>query len=390
MKSKLMSVLRDLFNNLTQVLIVNERIRKKLVVLYYNLKAFRYKKVWYASEEENVFDYQKVVSDKRQICREEYRGNAFYGIADALKSYSGFTGKIFACIEHGVYFGDYVNEKECVISGFPAILTFGEKRIEHLRNRSSKMLFAIGPYIYYAKDILDQEKIRQIKTRLGKTLLVFPTHSVDRVTVDMNSSSLIKRIKQFKEEHGFDTVLVCLYYRDVELGRAIEYEHAGFLVVSAGRREDRAFLNRLHTFFSISDYTLSNNVGTHIGYSVILGKPHTILEEAVEYNTASKAEVRHVTTLYNSAAVAEKKIVSEAFSKFEENITDRQKQVCNLFWGNDKVLSPSDLHFVLSMCQLVFKEAEKKEKNFSKAIEKCRNELKSEHHQLLFDNAING
>lgn len=377
MIDKAISIVREWTNQATKSLIQNERIRKKMVVLYYNAQMVLLPPKRFHSEEENVFDYTKIVKDKRHLCREEYRGNGFYGTGKVLKDYSGFSGKIYACIEHGVYFGDYINERECVKSGFPAVITFGPKRIEHLKSKSSKLLYAIGPYIFYAHDLLSPEKIQQIKREFGKTLLVFPTHSIDRVSVDMNSVSLIQKINKFKEEHQFKTVLVCIYYKDVETGRNKEYEDAGFRVVSAGRREDDQFLNRLHTFFSIADYSISNNVGTHIGYSIVLGKPHMILTEEVHYKANSSAETRHVTTLYNDSAVLEKQHVLEAFEHYTDIITENQKEVCKEYWGLGQVRSPKEMNEILSLCSVLFYDAGKKEENFGRVLQKAKSTVPS-------------
>lgn len=182
--------------------------------------------------------------------------------------------------------------------------------------------------------------------------------------------------------------MVCLYYRDIELGRAIEYEEAGFIVVSAGRREDHMFLHRLHTFFSLADYTVSNNVGTHIGYSIILNRPHTILCEEIEYDIVGKSEKRHVTTLYNSTAVEEKCIVENCFKNYSEYITDEQRAVCNLFWGNDLVLMPEQIKFILECCNDIFMNSKKSEKYFEKNAILYSDKIEKKPYFQLFKQAI--
>lgn len=387
---KMKSAAREMLNKITHRLISNERIRKKLVVKYYNIPAIFSGKVRFASERDYLLNYKKIVTNKKHICHEEYRANAFYGIADCLKQYSGFCGTIHACVEHGVYFGDYVNESECKVSGFPAIFTFGSKRIEHLREKSNKLIFAVGPYIYYAHDLLQLPEIDSIKKAWGKTLLVFPTHSVDRVTVQMNSLSLIKKIEDFRNEHFFSTVLVCLYYRDIELGRDQDYLKAGYRVVTAGRREDKDFLNRLHTFFSLADYSVSNNVGTHIGYSIAMDTPHMILAEDVVYDTASKFEEKHVTTLHNSSAVEEKRQVSEAFTHYSETITESQRKICNLFWGNDLIRKPIEIRYMLELSDEIFRNTRKKETEFGGYIRKIYGKSKDGDLAYIFDQAMSG
>lgn len=380
--------MREILNKSTQFLIKNERLRKKLVILFYNINPIFEKKAEFRSIEDYLFNYKKVTKNKKHICKEEYRANAYYGIAKCFKDYSGYEGKIEACIEHGVYFGDYINDRECIESGFPAVFTFGCARVEHLRKKSEKLLFAVGPYISYAHNLISDEEILSIKKKFGKTLLVFPTHSVDRVLVEMNSNQLIGKIENFKEDHSFQTVLVCLYYRDIEVERDKDYINAGYKVVTAGRREDKDFLNRLHTFFSISDYSISNNVGTHIGYSIALKVPHTILSEEVKYNTASKVDEKDVTTLHNPYAVLEKRLVREVFEKHSDYITQGQIRICERFWGLNLVRQPLELKYMLELTNDIFKKCHKKEKNFSgyvKSISAIGGDM-----NYLIQQAING
>ena len=388
--SEFISIFREGFNKGTRLLIGNERTRKKWVVYFYNLQAIFSKKVVYSHNKEFIFDYKRIVANKKHICKEEYRANAFYGIASCLRSYSGYSGEIDACIEHGVYFGDYVNDEECKTSGFPAVFTFGAKRFGHLRSKSQKLIFTIGPYIHYAHDLLEPSEIKQLKERWGKTLLVFPTHSVDRISVEMNSHRLVEEIESFKQDHYFKTVFVCLYYRDIELGRDKEYLKAGYKVVSAGRREDKDFLNRLHTFFSLADYSISNNVGTHIGYSVAMNVPHTVIPEDVIYNVDSKLEEKHVTTLHNDTAVIEKKQVRNVFLEYSETITEIQKRICNVYWGNSCIRKPEEIYYMFKISNTIFKESGKKEENFLDVSRYYTGQHHKDQFGYLYKQAISG
>ena len=104
------------------------------------------------------------------------------------------------------WIGDYINEKEAIISGLPAVLTYGTVRNDMLRKKKSKkLIFKIGPYIKYANQLLTDDEIKNIKKKNGKTLLVFPTHSVDRVETEFNYNGFINEIKTFKERYNFKT-----------------------------------------------------------------------------------------------------------------------------------------------------------------------------------------
>ena len=103
--------------------------------------------------------------------------------------------------------------------------------------------------------------------------------------------------------------------------------------MSNGLKEDYDFLSRQKTFIKLSDYTISNSVGTHVGYSVALGIPHTIIKQKMEYKSDSKFDVKDVPNLYLESSILQKKEVEECFLTYSEEITKEQLQVCDKYWG---------------------------------------------------------
>ena len=111
--------------------------------------------------------------------------------------------------------------------------------------------------------------------KYGTVLLAFPAHSTHTITVQYDETELLEKIRE--QAPHFDTVFVCLYWKDFLLGRASSYEEAGFVCVSAGHIFDHNFVPRLRTLFELSDCTLSNRIGSYTGYSIFLGKPHLLI-----------------------------------------------------------------------------------------------------------------
>lgn len=354
MKIGLKSIIRKEINKMSMLLIKNELLRKNIIVLIYNFKCFfRINK----KEKNNEFLFQPdiLIRNKRFIFSEFYKGNCLYGISNVLKEYCNYNDKIYACIEHGVYFGEYINEREAINSGLPALITFSKKRIEHIRKKSQKQAFSIGPYIYYARSLLNDKEITKYKKEHGRILLVFPSHSIDRVKTSFNYEDFINQIEQFKRKNKFDNVLVCLYYRDIELKRHNIYKEAGYNVVCAGRREDPCFLRRLKTYFEISDYSISNSIGTHIGYSIALNIPHTVIPQQIDYDMTNKLEKENVPVLYNSSSVYEKKEVEKEFLNYSEKITKSQIDICNKYWGNDLIKTRKEMFDIFNTCKETYK-----------------------------------
>ena len=345
MNQKLKSTVRGVINQARRTLIKDKKTQKLLAVRYNNLQVMMHGN---RKPIDTTFDVQAIMSGPQKFyCDEKYHGNVHFGIAKAIKDYAGIHGCLNCCIEHGVYFGDYVAEDEAVDSGFPKLITFGRQRVEHLKKVSNVEIIPIGPYIYYASPSLSDEEIETIHKKNGKTLLVFPTHSIDRVDMEFDTDLFIQRIEAFQRDHGFEKVMVCLFYKDIMLGREKAYMERGFQVVSAGYRDDPMFLRRLKSFILLSDYTASNDVGTHVGYCVSLGKPHIVFEQAIKPKPYTKNDLESVTNSFNDTVQSEKTGVQRAFSAYQSDITPDQYQLVERFWGTDYLRNRDELKKLL-------------------------------------------
>ena len=149
---------------------------------------------------------------------------------------------------------------------------------------------------------------------------------------------MIKEILSIKLRYGFKTIIVCLFYKDVQRNENTEYEKNNFLVVTAGNRFDDNFLSRLKSIIKLSDMTMSNNVGSHIGYCLALGKAHYIYKQEIEVksteqlksfeewkNRFSKEEWE---TLYK-----ERSEIYNAFKEYSEAINTEQFKLGQYYFG---------------------------------------------------------
>lgn len=337
--------LRETIIKLSKIIFYDEILRKKCIVILYNFKTLFYKK----NKSCDLFDYSENIKNKRFFCHELYMGNFLYGTANNLRMYSDYKKPIKACIEHGIYFGDFINKDEVLKSGYSTVITFGDSRKDViLRHKNDKNVICIGPYIQYAKSILDDKEIKNIRRKNGKTLLVFPSHSIGGIDIKYNINSFIRKINDFKKKYGFKTVLVCLYYKDIEKGVDREYINEGFRVISAGRREDQDFLRRLKSFILMSDYAISNSIGTHIGYTVLLNVPHTILRQDIKYISTKVESEKHIENIYDDLAVTQKQEIFEAFREYVPKITETQRRICDKYWGFRYVMNKEKLKEVLT------------------------------------------
>lgn len=245
-----------------------------------NLKKVKYgaRGGWQSIKEINtrsrlsIFDYPELVKPLDFYPFVPHKENNLYGNGSVIKASFQHLDFSETTIEHGLYIGSLVPSRH-LKSRFKNIITFSEYRKSFISTKTDQNIITIGPYIKYAEPLYSPEKIKSEKDNLGKTLVIFPSHSIDSVYANYDITEFIKYINNFKNEYSFDSVLVCMYWKDIELNNHKQYELSGFKIVTAGHFYDANFLSRLKAILLISDAVLTNSVGTHVGYSVSLGKP---------------------------------------------------------------------------------------------------------------------
>ena len=356
---KASSLIRGGVNRFSRSVIRSEALRKKLVMHYYAKHVALENLGRTASSRDAVelLSWRATMASKVSFSKEVYRGNAFYGIGRVLREYCGAPHSLKACVERGVYFGSYVSNAELERSDLPALVTFGDARFNHIRSVSTVPVCRIGPYIAYARGFLDARHIAETRAELGKTLLVFPSHSIDFVGKRFDVDDFIAEIERVKNQMQVKTVLISLYYRDVLEGAASAYEDAGFVVVTNGYREDENFLDRQKTFIELSDFTMSNSVGTHVGYSIYLGKPHYLYEQTCVQVAATKTDAAEYENDFAESSCVEKSEVLRVFSHYSETITSEQREVCEKYWGFSHVLQKEEMRALFDACERAFESS---------------------------------
>lgn len=198
--------------------------------------------------------------------------NNLYGNGHKIFPYFKDLDVNKTAIEHGFIFGSLVQSFH-IESWTNTVVTFSDYRKDFIKKKTDKEVVCVGPYIHYAdsRNILSESEKMKKKDILGKVLLVFPSHSIMNLDVQYNKENFIDFIKN--KSLDFDNVLVCLYWADIIKGEDKKFLEKGYKVVTAGHINDLYFLDRLKLIFELSDAVLTNSVGTHIGYSIFMGKP---------------------------------------------------------------------------------------------------------------------
>lgn len=277
---------------------------------------------------------------------ELHKSNDWYGHATILKKYAGIENdySIKAAIEHGPFFSNFIWPQD-VNNALPVIITFSKNRAEFLKNKTRKKIFSIGPYIHYAQPSLTLKQIKKERKRLGKNLLVFPVHETSITKLDYNIERFCKEIKKVGKR--FDSIRVCLYWKDILSGKDKYYKKQEIECVTAGHVFDPMFLSKLKSIIALSNSTMSNGFGTYIGYSIFMRKPHYLFLQKIKF------QKENIDT--RRAREAEKTIkykqMKKAFSKLSNNITTQQYNLAKSFYGFGQIKSSKEIRTIFKVCE---------------------------------------
>ena len=198
----------------------------------------------------DLFDYEEIAQPLPKCYYEINTDNNCFGIGWSLRQYAGVKKEYCnAMAEHGYFFGKYVQDMEKVTFS-KRLLTFGDVRKAHIEAEiKNKEVIPIGPYIHYAPDYYNERQMEVEKKKLGRVLLVFFSHSGTGCSVSFDMDYIVSKINNVKKD--FDTVVVSLFWSDINediKGRLLQ---EGYKIFSAGHRYDYHFLSRLKSMIKL-------------------------------------------------------------------------------------------------------------------------------------------
>lgn len=226
---------------------------------------------------------ERLAAPRPLLTRELHGPNDYYGHASVLKRYAGLPARrsLKVAIEHGIAIIDQVWDID-VTTRMPLFLCATEARVQSYRDLvgPEPEAIAIGPMIAYVGDWAEPG----LQGR-SRRLVAFPAHSTHRIDAVYDVDGFARALIPYQRD--WDEVVVCLYWRDILLGRHREYLEHGFRCTTAGHMYDPGFLVRLRGILAGADAVVSNEVGSHLLYAVALGKPVWLVDQAVSYEAPS-------------------------------------------------------------------------------------------------------
>lgn len=317
-----------------------EKYTEKIIAYNYYVDLMERKKISFTNIERLSKDYTFEQLNSITIENDEVN---YYGGFFTLNRYCDSDFPNFApvnfSIQHGVIF--FLENWELGKAKI-ANLVWSEKISKLYKTQlKTNNVYAIGSPFFYAKSLLSADQIAKEKNRLGRNLLAFPMHSTHWIINEYNPNGFIEILKEQRKK--FDSVRVCLYWKDIQMGMADPFLQAGFECVTCGHIYDQFFLQRQKTLFEIADATISNRIGSQAGYSIFMNKPHWIVPDSFEIKNGGNLKL-YKDSLECASKLNEYGFVTEAFMNNQDyQITERQRQILDDFWGVSSIKSKEEL-----------------------------------------------
>lgn len=251
--------------------------------------------------------------------------NSLYGINRHIELSSNFRN----FIEHGPFLGDYIHNV-AMGKNINAIYCIGAERKKYLQNVfADKEVVNIGCLMSHVKDTIPP---LGDEINVDYVLLVL-THSTATLKVKSDYGWVRTVVSAFSE------VVVLLYYLDWE--RAEYFRSLGCKVVCNGHKYDRNFLNRLKYVLKSARIVITDNIGSHLGYAIMVKTPVLYVESNFEFKAIS---LEGINQLEKENTVARESIVRELKTAFysdlssikqnkEFKITQRQLNLVKKWWS---------------------------------------------------------
>lgn len=309
--------------------------------------------------------------------------NRLYGNEYLLRRYAGLTEDLYSIIEHGLFLGR--NSAKISLKHeweLGCILTGGNYRKDLIEEYYPDYYCeAIGPMIHYAKE--DEQFKEEILSHLDpheKTALIYPMHGNDFFNPVYNIPGSLDEMIKKADELSCKNIIVCVFYRHIPMFEELVQKYRqsrNIIVTTNGDRYNLDFMDRQKTQIASADYTISNSLGTHVGFCLYMGKPHIILPQTYSFSGDEKAMEKDFgnenrSSNYYDDFKKEEEMFHSLFNGDHIEITEEQYKVCDYYWGFSQTKTPEQIKTIADNCRKHALEFARKNKFRGGVIDKLR------------------
>jgi hypothetical protein len=278
-------------------------------------------------------DLASLCAEREFSTSEIFSANGFYGLDRVLKLYAGVDPNhpLKMVIPHGIEMDDTQFWKAEAHTPLPMV-SCAPREVRKYTQQTDKVAIPNATPFVYVCGLLDGSAPPE---RSGT--LFFLAHSTHRVTARSPLDDLAERLLALGEE--FQPVSVCVYWRDYMLGHHLPFERRGLRIVSSGHMYDPLFLFRLYRLCSAHRYACSNELGSHVFYTVKAGCSFFLLGEAAAYEFEHSQATADVTVLPSAIRAR----LQNLFQHPLPQASAEQLALVDDFTGANHRLSPTEL-----------------------------------------------
>lgn len=292
-------------------------------------------------------DLERICAERELKTSERHCINDVYGQASILKRYAGLPDAypLRAIIEHGVFISGKMMEYDRA-AWLPVALSPTLQRAQFVQQECGKRAIPIGFSYLYAMRLLERQG-RSSTQRHGT--VVFPVHSMAESSVHFDHHDYAQRLAHLEER--FRPVVVCMYWKDVQLGHHTAYLQRGLQVVSAGHMFDPNFLLHFGDISRQFRYAAANFIGTNLFLSVASGCRFFYLpsgEIRHDFCAADQQDSSLEDETFQGVQQASHRIFAEPV----EEVTAEQRAFVDSHLGTAWVRTPKSLASVLLRTRL--------------------------------------
>jgi hypothetical protein len=299
-----------------------------------------------------VEELERLASERPLVTAELHPPNDYYGHATLLKRYAMLPPKrpLKVAIEHGVAIVEQIWEVD-LQTRMPLFLCAASRRADSYNALADggRHAEAVGPMIAYAAS--DGSMPKEAGSR---RLVVFPAHSTHHIEAVYDVADFAARLEPYRSE--WDEIQVCLYWRDVVLGTHRPYIEHGFDCVTAGHMHDRGFLPRLRSILEGADAVVSNEIGSHMLYAIVLDRPAWLHDQRIEYSAESQEVLERDGASARHLAEETIQTLRRLFSERHDAVTDEQREFVHEVAGVEHVRSPERMRQLLLEAEHRYRE----------------------------------
>ncbi|MFH0883264.1 MAG: CmcI family methyltransferase [bacterium] len=228
----------------------------------------------------DIRSLEQYCRDRELVTPEIHKVNDFYGHATQIKRYLGLPNPypLKAMVAHSPMQIDYIWPLEAN-SPFNLMLTTHEHYAQLFSQNTGKKAIAIGSPLLYTAGFH-----HELPLPVERTLTAFPLHSTKQYDYLYSIDAFLDHLQGC--ETRFDSIRVCLYWKDVLRGDALKYSERGYEVVSAGHMFDLEFLPNLLKIIADSTETVSMFPGSNVHFAALLDRPTWLYELPYEQKSS--------------------------------------------------------------------------------------------------------